>query len=234
MRGNAKILLGICLIFQLLSVESRAAEPVRLAYSEKLGVTIFAYPDDKNEWCRAKLGISFLIKDGSPLLSDGIDGMLSKFGALFAEKCPAATSASIAVYKAADRSLIGKPFVVAKADNWSRPSETAAAPPPEQAPAVDQPLPCDHGTVASDYFVSACVARGLEIRRQSDALEEARSKQADAAKTLRCTPQSMTRVNDLAIQASLRIVSSGAISPLMDFADGMRVECKKAAPDLLK
>jgi len=230
---------------QLLNVNASAAEPVKLAYSEKLGVAVFAYPDDTGQWCRAKLGISILVKDDSPLLSQGLDSQLPKFGAMFAEKCPAAVSAAIAVYKASDRGLVGKSFSVAKADNWSRPAEgqtvpapvptTMAAPPaPVSTEAPPEPVACDHSPAAADYFIAACVARGLEFHRPTDGLDAARTRQADAAKTLHCTPQSMTKVTDMAMQASLRIVNSGAISALMDFADGMQVECRKAASDQLK
>jgi hypothetical protein len=230
-------------------VSAQAAEPVKLAYSEKLGVTLFAYPDASGQWCRAKLGISILAKDDSPLLSQGIDGMMPKFGAMFAEKCPAATSAAVAVYKASDRSLIGKSFIVAKADNWNRPAESqavpaptstaapnpaaivAAASPPEAPP---QLIACDHSPAAADYFIAACVARGLEIHRQTEGLEAARTRQADAGKALSCTPQSITHVNDMAMQTAMRIVTSGTISALMDFSDGMLVDCRKAASDQLK
>jgi hypothetical protein len=246
MVGAARILLGIFAITQLIVEFSQAAEPVRLAFSDKLGVTIFAYPDGSGEWCRAKLGVSILVKDDGPLLSQGVDGLLSKFGAMFAEKCPAATSATIAVYKASDRSQIGKSFTVAKVDNWSRSgpgqpapepvAATAPPPAPAEAPAAAPPQPaaCDHSPVAADYFVAACTLHGLEFRRQSDGLEAARTRQADAGKALQCTPQSMTKINDMSTQVALRIVNSGTISALMDFADGMRVECKKAASDLLK
>jgi len=234
MRGTVKFLFAYISVFLFLVAFADAAEPVRLAYSEKMGVTIFAYPDDSGQWCRAKLGVSILIKDGSPLLTQGIDGMLPKFGAMFGDKCAVALSASVAVYKASDRSLVEKPFTVAKADNWRRAAtvlQTAAAPEPDVAPSTVQ---CDHSLAAGDYFVAACVVRGLEASRQSDGLDDARARQVDAAKSLQCVAQSMTRVTDVAYQAALRIVGSAAISPLMDFADGLRVECKKAAAELLK
>ena len=230
MAGMSRFVFGFFTISQLLICFAQAAEPVRLAYSEKLGVTLFAYPDAGGEWCRARLGVSILIKDGSPLLTQGVDGALPKFGALFTEKCAAAASASIAVYKASDRSQIGKPFVVEKADGWVRPAEGAATVPAS----VPEPAACDRSPVARDYFIAGCIVRGLEFHRQSDGLEAARTRQADAAKTLQCTPQSMSKVNDLAAQASLRILSSRAISSLMDFADGMQVECRKASADQLK
>jgi hypothetical protein len=242
MVGAARILLGILMVLQLFMEFAEAADPVRLAFSDKLGVSLFAYPDASGEWCRAKLGVSILLKDDSPLLSQGVDGMLPKFGALFVEKCPAAAGATIAIYKASDRSQIGKSFAVAKADNWSRPAApgqpeptaVASAPPAAPLEAPPQPVACDHSPATAEYFVAACVVHGLEFRRQTDDLETVRARQGEAGKALQCTPQSMTKVNDMSMQAALRIVNSGAISALMDFTDGMRVECRKAASDLLK
>ena len=244
MVGAARIVLGFLIFAQLLVENAWAADPVRLAFSDKQGMSVFAYPDGAGDWCRAKLGVSILLKDDSPLLNQGIDGMLPKFGALFADKCPAAVSATIAVYKASDRSLIGKSFVVSKADNWNRPAApgqlapepvtVASAPPAAPLEAPPRPVSCDHSPATADYFVAACMVRGLEFRRQSDGLEAARARQGEAGKALQCTPQSMTKVNEMSTQAALQIVNSGAISALMDFTDGMRVECRKAASDLLK
>jgi len=247
MVGAGRILLVLFAISQLLIEITQAAEPVRLAFSDKLGVSVFAYPDGSGEWCRAKLGVSILVKDDSPLLSQGIDGMLPKFGVTFAEKCPVAAGATIAVYKASDRSQIGKSFTVAKSDNWGRsvpgqpaplPIAAAPVPPPVPVPAQaevpPQPVACDHLPVAADYFIAACTLHGLEFRRQGDGIEAARTRQAEASKALQCTPQSMTKVSDMAQQAALRIVNSGAISALMDFTDGMQVECRKAATEQLK
>ena len=230
--------LSIFALIHLLGVKAEAADPVRLAYSEKLGMTLFAYPDGSGDWCRARLAVSILLKQGSPLLSQGIDGELPKFGALFAEKCPAAASASVALYKASDQSLIGKSFSIAKADNWSRPHDGQAGQPPAGAPTSQEAPPemaqCDHSPVAAAYFIASCQVRGLDLRRQSEGLDAARSRQVEASKGLLCTAQSMTKVNDLALQAALRIVNSGVISPLMDFNDGLQVECRKASADLLK
>jgi hypothetical protein len=88
---------------------------------------------------------------------------------------------------------------------------------------------CDQSMVATEYYVAACVVRGMELHRQSDALSDARAKLEGAGKVLECEPASMTKVNEMARLSAAKILASRAISELMDFGDAINLECKKAA-----
>ncbi len=101
-------------------------------------------------------------------------------------------------------------------------------------PAGQQSLPrCDQSPVSTDYFVAACVARGMEMHRDADGTAAARSKANDERSKLTCSPDSLYRLDQSANLSASRILSSGAITGLMDFSDAMNLECKKAAAAVL-
>jgi hypothetical protein len=235
----------LCLILTVIfGSRIEAAEPVRLAVSEKMGLTVFANVDNSGQWCRPKLGVSLLLKDDSPLLAQGFDALMPQLGGTFVEKCPQAVAANVAAYKDSDRSLVGASFTAEKANNWARPSSspqaTAATGSPAAPAIVSTPAPvvpttqCDKASAYADFFVAACTVHGYEARRISEGIDALRSKRDTAQQALQCTPQAFAKIDNIASQSAWRILSSGDISPLMDFTDAMSIECKKAAANALK
>ncbi|CAA7627625.1 hypothetical protein [Magnetospirillum sp. SS-4] len=139
----------------ILTAESTlAADPHRLAYSEKMGVEVFAQPDATGAWCRPALALSLMLKDNSPLIQGGVTEFLPKLAPVLAQECPAATTFAAAAYKASDRSQVGTTYTSSKAAGWATttvttPQQTQTAPnvqvapqqPPPQIVAVAPPSP---------------------------------------------------------------------------------------------
>ena len=88
---------------------------------------------------------------------------------------------------------------------------------------------CQHLKGAKPYFVAACVARGMEQGRQTEGLRGANAQVESAKAGLDCTPDALGILQKLSDRSAAKILSSAAISKLMDFADAMTLECKKAA-----
>ncbi|HEY8037843.1 MAG TPA: DUF4852 domain-containing protein [Methylobacter sp.] len=97
-----------------------AATPQRLAYSEKLGVEVFALPDSSGVWCQPTLTLNILLKDNSPLMQpDGLNGFLPKLKKVFDQECLKATTAKVSVIKVVDQSVVGSVLNISKADGWT-------------------------------------------------------------------------------------------------------------------
>lgn len=117
-----------------------AADPHRLAYSERMGVEVFAMPDTLGAWCRPNMALSLMLKDASPLLQGGVADFLPKLAPVLGQECPAANSFTAAVYKASDRSQVGTAYTANKAASWAAsPVQANAAAQNPSAQPVNQP-----------------------------------------------------------------------------------------------
>ncbi len=245
MRDRMKPMAIAALLVGIACGSAQAAEPVKVAYSEKFGLTVFANPDASGQWCRPHLSLSVLLKADSPLLTQGINSVLSGIGRSLNDQCPSAEGAKIAVYNDSTRDLVGPVMVVKRSDNWL-PQTVQQTPPPQQPDTVtpspvtseqiapSQPLRCDHSLTSTDYFVTVCVVRGLEYRQKYDALAEARNRLDAASKMMVCAPGTQQSLFNVAQQTAVNILTSNHISPLMDFNDAMAVECKRGAIQTLQ
>jgi uncharacterized membrane protein YgcG len=122
----------------------------------------------------------------------------------------------------------------------SLPSNLASQAPPTQNSNLDatsqspdqtvQRPRCDTFTTSKPYFVAECIAVGMDRAGHLDGLTEARATAKREYKSLSdCAPTSLSRLQQMATVGATKILSSGAISRLMDFSDAIRLECNKAA-----
>ena len=126
----------VIIAIQAGAVTADGVTPKRLAFSEKLGVEVFALPDSKGVWCQPTMTLNIMLKDNSPLLEpSGLGGFLPKLNAIFDKECPEATAANASVIKTLDNSVFGSPLNISKADGWV--VKTSA---PETAPVKDNKL----------------------------------------------------------------------------------------------
>ncbi|WP_347990340.1 type IV secretory system conjugative DNA transfer family protein [Methylomonas sp. AM2-LC] len=96
------------------------ATPKRLAFSEKLGVEVFALPDSKGDWCQPTMTLNIMVKDNSALLEpSGLSGFLPKLNPVFDKECPQAIAANVSVIKTLDNSVFGSLLNISKADGWA-------------------------------------------------------------------------------------------------------------------
>lgn len=74
----------------------------------------------------------------------------------------------------------------------------------------------------------------MEQTRYLEGLQAAK-RQAEGLKAgLDCTPEAFSKLQERFRRSATTIVRSGAITELMDFADAMTRECKRAAATELK
>ncbi len=99
---------------------AEAAAPQRLAFSEKLGVEVFALPNSKGVWCQPTMTLNIMVKDNSALLqAGGISGFLPKLNTVFDRECSQATAAKVSVIKTLDHSVVGSLLNISKAEGWA-------------------------------------------------------------------------------------------------------------------
>lgn len=135
-----KFLLAIACM--ALSTPALAADPHRLAFSDRLGVEVFALPGKSGDWCGSELTLSLALKAGSPLIEKGIERFVPKLGPVFNQECPSASKANVQAYAAATRAPIGSIYTALKSHNWSlekasavqAAAPTLTPPPPSQIP----------------------------------------------------------------------------------------------------
>ncbi len=143
----------IPLLFTGLSHGAEAAGPVQIAFSDKLGATVFANPDGVGAWCGENVSLSLLLKDGSPLIGAGLADFVGRVGGMLGPKCPDVKRARVAVYRESDRKLISGPYTIAKAENWAVPVDA-----PKPAPKAEPPVEIAAAPVAPQPAVAPAPA----------------------------------------------------------------------------
>ena len=144
-----------CLAATVIAGAAEAAAPQRLAFSEKLGVEVFALPNSKGVWCLPTMTLNIMVKDNSALLqAGGISGFLPKLNTVFDRECSQATTAKVSVIKTQDHSVVGSLLNISKAEGWtvspSTPEPVAIAQKAEsQTAPVVQPKSAPQPVVAS-------------------------------------------------------------------------------------
>jgi hypothetical protein len=86
---------------------------------------------------------------------------------------------------------------------------------------------CEQLPASKAYFVAVCIVRGMEQSRQLDGLQDAKTQVESVQAGLNCTPAALSNLQQKSARLAAKILNSGVISKLMDFADAMTLECKK-------
>lgn len=128
---NQRSLFFYCLAVTVMAgAAEAAATPQRLAFSEKLGVEVFALPNSLGVWCQPTLTLNIMVKDNSALLQPGgLTGFLPKLKTVFDRECSQATAANVSVIKTLDHSVVGSLLNISKADGWTVNSSVAESAP---------------------------------------------------------------------------------------------------------
>lgn len=135
----------LAVTFVALATPALSADPHRLAFSERLGVEVFALPDDTGNWCRTDLELALALKDDSALVKNGVEGFVPKLAPVFDQECPVAEKAVIQAYKAKDREPVGTTYSATKSGQWlpEKRQETqvsaSVSPPPPLPKPVQKP-----------------------------------------------------------------------------------------------
>lgn len=103
----------------------------------------------------------------------------------------------------------------------------------KQAEEAEEIKRCERLAGAKSYFVASCVVKGVE-RGRRDGLDAARLELDQSAKNLACGRAALDNLQEKSGRLATKILSSGAISPLMDFSSAIAVECRKAADSNLE
>jgi TPR repeat protein len=93
---------------------------------------------------------------------------------------------------------------------------------------------CEQLAASTAYVVATCVVGGMEQSRKLEGLQSAKAQVEHAQAGLDCTPEARNNLQRKSNRSAAEILNSGAITTLMDFADAMNLECKKAAASILK
>lgn len=141
-RNGIALALACC----ILATPVSAAEPHRLAFSKRLGVDVFALPNEQGEWCRSEMTLSLALNKDSPLMASGIESFVPKLGPVFAQECPKAEKALVQAYKAESRKPTGTTYSAKKTVGWalekvSKEQATLPAPPPSMPQQQPKPKP---------------------------------------------------------------------------------------------
>jgi hypothetical protein len=126
-----------------------SADTKRLAFSERLGVEVFALPDSAGNWCGARLRLRMEVAPGSPLNDpEELRRFVPRLAPVFSQECPAAADATVEGLAKKDGKPIGQTFRAARASSWNAVADEPAparaqAPatsgsPPSQPPALPQ------------------------------------------------------------------------------------------------
>lgn len=140
--------IALALACYVLATPVSAAEPHRLAFSKRLGIDVFALPNEQGEWCRSEMTLSLALSKDSPLMTSGIESFVPKLGPVFAQECPKAEKALVQAYKAENREPTGVTYSATKTAGWalekvSKEQAALPAPPPpipQQKPKPTVPL----------------------------------------------------------------------------------------------
>ena len=142
LRNGIALALACC----VLATPVSAAEPHRLAFSKRLGVDVFALPNEQGEWCRSEMTLSLALSKDSPLMTSGIESFVPKLGPVFAQECPKAEKALVQAYKAENREPTGATYSATKTAGWalekvSKEQAALPAPPPPMPKQKPKPKP---------------------------------------------------------------------------------------------
>ena len=113
------ILITGCLVV-LFATSALAKDMHRFAYSEKMGVEIFAEKSSEGIWCADHVDLIFKLKENSPLHSDDqFKRMMSKIGKLLGSECESTNDVSVTKIDATTNKKIGFKQYAYKKDNWA-------------------------------------------------------------------------------------------------------------------